>query len=715
MREKLINIFSKIIEGGIIILVFLLPLFFLPITSEAFEFPKQILFLFLISLLTIAWAIKMILEKSVKILHSPLTLPILIFFGVFLLATIFSIHRFSSIFGPYPRLYGGLISLIICLLTFFLVANNVKEKKQISRIFIALSLSGLVLVVISLFNFFDVYLLGKLLRGRFLTPAGSADGTSLFLVLILPVLLLTFFFEKKRTLKILSGAVSFIFIFYIFLINYLFAVFSVFLIFLLAIIFSKLTISREMLIKMGIFFLICLFLVTINNWDLVRTKVPLLKTRLIQHDIALDQNTGWAVAVRGLQNLKFLALGSGPGTYLFDFTSFKPIGFNQTPLWNIRFEKSSNEYFQIISTIGFLGFLSFLYLLLIIGKIARLIWQKKEELGQICLFPVILFAFISLFTASFTLTAFVFWLFLGLTIAFSRLINLTKIREVELSLATVQLRGRAKVRGELFPWLIGLVVILILIPLLWQEGRLFQAELYFTKARAEQFKAQPNGDLILQSLTKAREIMPTNDYYRQALSDTSLNFTILAEQQRLLTEESKQQLLQTAVTEGQWAVRLAPHNIFNWENLQQIYTTVTVSQQEDLLINTVLPQEILLDPFNPRHWNDLGWIHFNLRNDIDTAKWYLQKAISLKTDLPDAHYNLARVYTKEGKKERALQEYEQALNFLSQQISSLEAVLSSRPDLQEALSQLKQFRFQIEAEREQLLQEIDKEQSPKEE
>ena len=161
MGQKLITISSKIIEWGIILLAFLFPIFILPFTSEIFEFPKQILLFFLISLLTFVWVIKRILEGSVKFLHSPLTFPLLIFLGVSLASTILSVNHFSSIFGPYPKMQGGLVSLIIYLLLFFLVSNNIREKGQISRIFIALSISGLILSINGILHFFNIYPFAK--------------------------------------------------------------------------------------------------------------------------------------------------------------------------------------------------------------------------------------------------------------------------------------------------------------------------------------------------------------------------------------------------------------------------------------------------------------------------------------------------------------------------------------------------------------------------
>lgn len=717
MREQLINIFSKIIEWGLILLVFLLPLFFLPITTEAFEFPKQLLLIFFVSVLTIIWAIKMILERSVKILHSPLTIPILVFFGFFFLSTVFSVHRFSSIFGSYPRFSDGLVSLFIYLLTFFLVASNIKEKKQIVRILASISFSGVLVAVLGILNFFDLYLPANLLKNSLITPAGFADRAVFFLAILFPIIYLVFLFEKRKVFQLLSVLAGFLFLFYIFLISHLAAISAVFLVFLLLPVLGRFQFSRAIAIKVGIVFLTFLLLLAINNIGFIKSQIPFLKDRAVQHELKISPNTAWVIATGSFQNLKLLALGSGPGTYLFDFTSFKPIKFNQTPFWNLRFERSFNEYFQIISTLGILAFFAFLWLLLRFLKMAKEAWKKttseEKESNNLAfgLFSALfVFFFISLFTSSFTLIYFTFWLFLGLAVSFSRIAGLAGVRDIELSLATVQIRGTSERKGEIMPWLAAAFIILVLLPLLWKEAKIFQAELHFARAQIERLKGGSDPNLILGSLAKAINIMPNNDSYRRALSAISLNFTILAEQQKLLSDEARQQLLQIAVIEGEMAVRLVPHNIFNWENLQRVYSLVTLENQDDLLLNNVFPQEILLDPANPRHRNDLGWTYLNLRNDIELAKRNFQDAIFLKPDFVDAHYSLARVYKEEGKRDLALPQYEQTLNLLNQQIASLEPIASARPDLQRTFNQLKQLEAQIKSEKEALLQEIEKEQ-----
>ena len=716
MREQFINIFEKIIEGGIILLAFFLPLIFFPQASDFFEFPKQVFLFFAAAILTLFWVLKQILEGKVKILHSPLTLPIFIFFGIFSASTIFSVNWFTSLFGPYPRFHNGLVSLVSYLLIFFLIIANLREKQQVSRILASLSLSGFVLAILGIFHFFDIYPLGNLLKGRFLTLLGSADRTSLFLVMVLPFPLFTFFFNEKRLSRIFYGILSFFLIFYIFLISPFPASISILFIFFFAFLFSQFKISRKVFLRMGAFFLICFLLFTLNNWNFLHSKTPFLKERIVQHDISLDQNTGWAITTGAFQEFKSLVLGSGPGTYLYDFTRFKPIRFNQTPFWNIRFEKSSNEYFHLASNIGLLGLLSFLLILISVFKLGKEFLRRgafeEEYLGGEIFTGIFLFALIGLFTSSFTLTAFFFWLLLALLIVSLYSFGEAEIKEIEPSLGLLQTRGLPGGKGEILPWIVGIVITLILLPLVFFEGRIFQAELQFTRAGLEQLKERGNPQVVLDSLQNAINRAPRNDDYRRAFSAITLNFALLGEQQKSLSDQQKQQLLLVALREGQEALSLAPHNIFNWENLQRVYTLVTLDQQADFLINNIFPNEVFLDPANPLHRNDWGLVYFNMMNDTELAKRNFQDAIFLKSNFPDAHYNLAKVYRAEGKKDLALQELDQALNFINQQISSVQGAVLQGGNIQRALNQLSQFKDQIEKEKTEVQQEIEKAKTP---
>ncbi len=104
---------DKTVKYSIYTLVFLLPLFFLPFSFEAFEFNKQYLLFFLTSLAFFVWLAKMILiDKEIRFRRSPLDIFVLAFLFMAILSAVFSVDRSSSLFGFYGRFSGGLIGLL---------------------------------------------------------------------------------------------------------------------------------------------------------------------------------------------------------------------------------------------------------------------------------------------------------------------------------------------------------------------------------------------------------------------------------------------------------------------------------------------------------------------------------------------------------------------------------------------------------------------------
>lgn len=709
MNLKIANILSKVIEGGIIILLFLTPLFFLTQTSESFSFPKQVLLTFGLGILIIIWGIKMVLEKKVLILRNPLILPIIIFLGVFLASTFFSIHRFSSILGPYPSFYGGLFTLVIFILGFFLITSNIKTKSQISRLIFALCLSGVILATIGILHFFNVFPAKKIIADSFITPAGSVDTTSIFLALLLPFLLFPLFFKKGIILQILSALAATFLLFYIFLIGNLAALLSVFLVVIAALLFSFFSKEKKEIFKISFVLFFCFVLLAVNNFGPIRKNVPFLKDKVVLHEISLVKPwAAWLIAADGFRDPKALALGSGPGTYLADFTRFKPVMFNYQPFWGLRADRSFNEYFNLLSTIGLLGFAAFLYLLLKAFGISKEFLKranKKEEItGISILFSVLLFVFICFFSVPTALISFTFWVLLGLTMSYFSAVGLAGIKEVELSLAAIQAKEEKRDhKREIFPFLALIFILVISGVLMSQTSKMLRAEMKFTKGFSERNKPEVSSNAIMQPITEAAAIMPQNDAYRRVISSFSLDLFLIAEQRQQLSADERKNLAFTAVEQGRMAAGLAPQNILNWENLQRVYSLISVEGNDSQLIDVVFPAESRLDPLNPRHANDLGLVFFNMRNDVESAKTNFKIATSLKPDYIDAHYNLARVFRADGGRENAIKEYDTTLGLLASQLS-----LGDRNTLGVSLEQLKQLEAQIRAERELVAQEIEK-------
>jgi len=213
------NLFNKIIKISIYLLVFLLPLFWLPFTFEAFEFNKQYLLFFLVSLAFFAWIAKMALvDKEIKFKRTPLDIPVLAFLFLAVISTIFSVDRISSLFGFFGRFSDGLIGLLSLGVLYFLITNNTqinidkntdKHRLSVSGMLKAFLWSSLFVILFSYLSIFGIWskfqsftglnLPSVMLQRTFNSVSGSLEGLTMFLAVVV-VLLVGIVLSKRNSL-----------------------------------------------------------------------------------------------------------------------------------------------------------------------------------------------------------------------------------------------------------------------------------------------------------------------------------------------------------------------------------------------------------------------------------------------------------------------------------------------------------------------------------
>ena len=128
------QIWGQVIQGIIYVLTFFLPLLFTTWTFEPLEFSKQMLMFVLITLALIAWLLKFLVLRSWQFVKTPLDLPILLFLGIYLLASIFSIDRVASFLGFYGSFSGNFFQILFLVLFYYLVVNNFRALRELQRL-----------------------------------------------------------------------------------------------------------------------------------------------------------------------------------------------------------------------------------------------------------------------------------------------------------------------------------------------------------------------------------------------------------------------------------------------------------------------------------------------------------------------------------------------------------------------------------------------------
>jgi hypothetical protein len=196
----------------------------------------------------------------------------------------------------------------------------------------------------------------------------------------------------------------------------------------LILIFSILNIGKKdslRLISISFLFLIFILLYLVFEISPVR----------VQTEHLLTYKTELHIIKKALPQTPFL--GTGPGTFVFSYSKFKPTQINETPLWNIKFTKGAAEILDKLITIGIIGFLPLAFIFLLIFH-AGFQYFKEEQKGWIL--PLGIFASLStlilsqlFYPMNFTLW-FSFWLLLAIFSVFC-----TKFKIVKRKLHTLKI------------------------------------------------------------------------------------------------------------------------------------------------------------------------------------------------------------------------------------------------------------------------------------
>ena len=655
MRENIAKYAEKFINLEIVALAFLLPLFFLPITVEFFEFNKLILLTVAVILGFLAWGLKAFSTGNLGIRRSPIDFPIITLWITTLVTTIFSDSWLLSVIGQYARWHPSLISVTIFTLFFFLVSWNLRKETLRWLTYALLASAGIAIV-----SFWPQYFGTNLLEqswsaGSTFTPLGSSTALSLFLGVISGLTLRELLIVRKPTKKILLSIFLMLFPATLALLNTPtgWATFAVSIITALA------TSSTELLSKSKWYVLI-VFVVSVVFAGIVLIPPLFNKSTLLNtnppKEISLDLQTSWSVSATSFRQKPFW--GSGPSTFLIDFTRYKPLRFNQTAFWTLRFEKPLNEYLRAFAEEGILGVLAWLLLIAFLIKVAL-----RNENRQFLSVGTGILA--GLFLTSATVVS-IFLLFLALASTNAHAGD------------TSQAEGVKVTKGMIT--LLSIIVLSAVLGFHWLY-RSYAAEVLYRKSLTTQ-----EGQEVYNLQTRTIQKFPWRGAYHLSLSRTSFLLANGLAGKENPTEEDTENikiLVAQAISEARQATDLYPLSVGNWESLAQIYRSlIGLAGDAETWTADSFQRAIALDLFNPLLRISFGGFHYQL-GQYEQAVDQFRAAVNLKPDHANAHYNLGRGYKELGKTDQAIQELEQALKLTTPEAEGYE-------EAQQILDELKQ-------------------------
>ena len=693
------GILDKITEYGIYLLIFFMPLFISPLPTEAYEFGKSFLFCFGAVALFLIWTLDSIfIKKRIRFSKSPLTLSFVAFLVVLCASSYYSIDRASSFLGYNGNFYGSFV-FYLAMFAFYMVFVSVSATKGSSRVISksisALILSALVVTVASLPYYFGYNYLpffGTAFAG-FNLVSGYFHVFAIYLLVMLFVILYDLSScgkgrPKRKILDVLTGLLVLV---NIFLIDWPMVYLIIFVLCAVLMIFGgaikKETFSNrsELMVLAMIIFSSVLFVSSVNLTAVMSGGISvgtsssvsnmvgdLLGVNIENKDGSLQNGFGVATALDVAESslADRTMLGSGLGTYYYDFFRYKSADYNNGDNWALWFSKAYNEILEKVSTIGILGILAYLFLIgmALMLFVKNMKTMKHSEFLLVAFLSLIVFQFLFLET---TMLRFLLGLFLAFAAAGKFIADEADdaAGKIEADMMTVVVDNK-KLSGGAISFA-GVIVLLVCSTSLVMGIQMFKAE--------ARYKAAINAtDVMALDTESLAEIMTLTPYRGDYASGLSGIYLARAYQTANVVEndqESANKLaaeVNNALFYTKKAVEVAPMNLLYWENYSYVYKSLKALGMEEGNDKALEGYEeaVKLCPNDPILRTEMGSLYLeeylrdendgDKRTDIDNAKSQLEKSQEIKADYAATAVALATAYSYEDEKDKSLAQIDMA-------------------------------------------------------
>lgn len=360
-------------------LIFFVPLFLWPFTSEVFEFNKMVLTYILTILIVGAWAIRSIVEKKIIFRRTILDIPLVIFLASQTISTVLSIDPQTSLLGYYSRFNGGLLSTFCYTLLYWAFISNfeLKEALNLTKVWLA---SGIVVCIYAVLEHFgiDKSVWVQDVQSRVFSTLGQPNWLATWVIALLPITwseILKTKFELKNWKLWIYLAISILFTW--------------------TLIFTK---SRS---GLGGFAIAVLIFGALTLWKEVKNAnkltAPVLTigaslivvglisgtqftpslNQLIHHQSisvptpqdgpaletgGTESGTIRAIVWKGAIQiwLHYPIFGTGVETFAYSYPMFRPAEHNLVSEWDFIYNKAHNEYLNMAANSGTFGLVSYL-------------------------------------------------------------------------------------------------------------------------------------------------------------------------------------------------------------------------------------------------------------------------------------------------------------------------------------------------------------------
>jgi len=662
MNARIAKILDIVINFLLLSTAVIIPLLFLNLTSEFYETPKFVALVAITGLILILWSIKCLTLGKITLTSTPLDLPLVLLLIVFAVSTFFASSKPVAIFGNLPRIHGGLATFIGYVVFYFVLTATLKKGRLTQGFIHLLLLSGTVLSVLSLFSFLGKSLIPFVWASYLnFTPTGSTFSTTAILAMLLPFPLITILksnlalniknINNLKSKEALHVGMTMLLVTLFGITIALTGTLATFVASLTVVMLASFSVPQALIKKnlpLLIIPILVITLVALATYTPIGGSKNILysNSQKVARELQLPFNISWKTSVSAFRDSPIW--GTGPASYLFSFTTYKPAEFNNLKFWTIRFDQPFNEYFYFLATLGALGLTALLLLTVATVSLSLKALADPENNTTVALgiSGIVFFIILALHTSSLPV-----WIIGLMLLAVFAINHKETAKLVTFGVAATEISTKKlQLRFDGIPAIAAILTLILVGISFYFTGKSTLADYNHRLALNSVEKGQIAD--AYKSLVLAERLNPYVDLYRTDLAQT--NFALAealasskgpseSSPNGSLTDKDKQDIqtfLSQAITEGRVATTLSPNNPANWEVLGSIYRQISGVAQNALTFSLdSYGKAVQLDPLNPNLRLTIGGIYYSVKN-YDLAIRFFTDAINLKPDFPNSYYNL---------------------------------------------------------------------------
>ncbi len=706
--SRVVRFCDAVIAWTTFALVVLVPLFFLPWTIEVAELNKQLLIVVGAVVAGMAWLGKMLAERKFEYRRSVVNVIVVLYLAVYAVSAWLSQGRYMSLVGDFGQEMSGLLSVVSYVALYFVVVNNVRSMKALSRLLYGLVIGGFVAAVYALLQGLGVFALPfEFAKTTSFNTVGTVAALGVYLSFVVTLaggLLLMGHGGtepgKKKALalasKVFLALTALVSLFIVAVIDFWPVTVCLLVASALLLAFSFVHAKSVKNIG-GVLLPIAALIVSAL---LLVFRFPL--SLGYPAEVMPSMKASVDIAVKTLREHPFF--GSGPGTYIFDYAKFRASEVNTTPFWNIRFDRGATEFLTSLATAGLLGTLSWLMVaIFLLVSAGRKLMRADEETWHVLIgtFAAWTALVVGRFTYSSTITLdFLFWISMALLVVVHR-------KEF------FSVKFENSPRAAMMVSFVFILTLVFALSGVFVEGQRYAAEIFY----ADAIRVDRSGgdvDKVIQPLVTATDLNKSNDVYRRNLAlailvkadkefskevkvdrnkdetDADYQARVDAAKQEQVRQVSR--LTASAVNTAKSATDINDQNVANWSVLASIYQSLMgVTQDADTWAAKSYETAVDLEPANPSLHTELGKVYLaqsdaarqgtqskdeKEKKDAQTktddllskAVDEFNKAVELKSDYAPARYNLSLALDRQGKLKEAIAKMEEVVGLNPQDV-----------------------------------------------